>query len=124
VSATIDNAASPFEQWHSLRTEVEGLIGERATTLLAYTVAETSGATALASRFGGELAASGTSVAAPQVTETEGVLLEWARQVAADPWVTPSNAARFESAFTAATRTRIVRFAALTIATSVAQMRG
>jgi hypothetical protein len=116
---------SPFSDWFAARTEVEKLIGERATDLLAWVVSSASGDEAGANVFSAALAASGTTAESPDVTESERLLLDWARQAATNQRTVDAGVqSRFEGAFAASTRSQLVRFTALTVATSVVRLVG
>jgi len=120
-----DSDLSPFADWHASRSEVEKLIGQRATDLLAYVVTDASGDEVGAASFRDSLAASGTPVENPDVTETERLLLDWGRQAATNQRTVDSGLqSRFDGAFAAFTREQIVRFTALTVATSVVRLVG
>jgi hypothetical protein len=118
----VSDQVSPFSEWYSARDELVPFIGERAFSLFAFTVFDESGGGAGAAYFRGLLTASGNNIDDPQVTETERLLIDWGRLVARDSrTLDPRWRAQFESAFKPALRALLVRFAALTIASSITQ---
>jgi hypothetical protein len=120
-----DSDLSPFADWHASRSEVESLIGQRAADLLAWVVTDASGDAVGAASFRDSLAASGTPVENPDLTEAERLLLDWARQAATNQRTVDAGVqARFDESFTASTREQLVRFTALTVATSVVRLVG
>jgi hypothetical protein len=122
---TPDETTSPFANWHESRAEVEKLIGQRASDLLGYVVTSASGDAVGAAAFSAALAESGTEAERPDLTETEGLLLAWARQAATNQRTVDSGVqSRFDGAFAAFTREQLVRFTALTVATSVYRLVG
>jgi hypothetical protein len=124
-SDLINSDLSPFADWHACRAEVEKLVGGRATDLLAWVVADASGDTVGAEAFRESLAASGTPVDNPDVTEAERLLLDWARQAATNQRTVDAGVqSRFDGSFAPSTREQLVRFTALTVATSVAHLVG
>ena len=124
-AAQLRDQRSPFADWFVSRAEVENLIGERATDLLAYVVSAASGDAIGADVFSTALAASGTDAHNPDVTESERLLLDWARQAATNHRTVDAGVqSRFEGAFAASTRAQLVRFTALTVATSVVRLVG
>jgi hypothetical protein len=120
-----DSELSPFADWHASRSEVQKLIGQRAADLLAWVVSDASGDAVGAASFRDSLAASGTPVENPDVTEAERLLLDWARQAATNQRTVDAGVqARFDGSFTESTREQLVRFTALTVATSVVRLVG
>jgi hypothetical protein len=121
----VSDQISPFSEWYSARDELVPFIGERAFSLFAFTVFDESGGRVGASYFRDLLTASGNNVDDPQVTETERLLIDWGRLVARDSRaLEPKWRNQFESTFKPALQELLVRFAALTIATSVTQNLG
>lgn len=116
---------SPFAEWHSSRDELVPFIGERALALLAFTLFDESGGTVGADHFRALLVDTGNVVDDPQVTETERLLIGWGRLVARDSRELDVEVReQFGHAFNPALRDLLVRFAALTIATSVTENLG
>jgi hypothetical protein len=116
----VTDQISPFVQWYSLSEELVPFIGERAYSLFAHAVFDECRDTSAAVYFRDQLTAAGTDVDDPQVTETERLLIDWGRQVARDPnAVADEWRTRFDAAFSPSLRSALIRFAALSIATSV-----
>jgi hypothetical protein len=113
---------SPFPEWESLREEIAPYIGERAVSLLAFAVFDETDGFEGAAYFREALRESGTDVDAPDVTEAEGLLLRWGRLVARDADGVPADVETdFERTFTPQLRELLIRFAALTVATAIAE---
>jgi hypothetical protein len=110
---------SPFAEWYSLRDQLVPYIGERVFDLLALAISEARGDALNSERYRSILEGSGNDVANPQVTETEQLLIDWARSAARDPLsIDEAQRARFERAFNPQLRQLLVAFTALMIATS------
>lgn len=115
---------SPFPEWEELRGRIVPFIGERATSLFAFLIFDEADGFEGAAYFRELLSESGTDVDAPQVTETEGLLIQWGRLLARDSEGIPAEVeARFERAFNPALRTLLTDFGALTVATAVDEQR-
>ena len=115
---------SPFPEWEKLRTEIVPFIGERATSLFAFSIFDEADGFEGAAYFREQLTQSGTDVDAPVVTETEGLLIRWGRLIAEDAGeILADVQAQFERAFNPALRALLTEFAALTIATAVDEQR-
>ena len=116
---------SPFPEWEELRGRIAPFIGERALSLFAFAIFDEADGFEGAAYFREALTESGTDVDAPDVTETEGLLIRWGRLVAQDAANIPADVdARFEQAFNPALRTLLTDFAALTVATAIGEQRG
>jgi hypothetical protein len=110
---------SPFAEWYSLRDQLVPYIGERVFDLLAFAISDARGDAVNSGRYRSILAESGNNVDNPQVTETEQLLIDWARSAAQDPRsIDEARRARFERAFNPQLRQLLVAFTALMIATS------
>jgi hypothetical protein len=119
--ASVPDQVSPFPEWETLREEIVPFVGERALELLAFAVFDEADGFEGAAYFRESLRASGTDVDAPQVTESEGLLIRWGRLFAEDPEGIPADVqAEFERVFTPQLRGKLVQFAALTVATASA----
>jgi hypothetical protein len=115
---------SPFPEWEEHRGQIEPFIGERATSLFAFAIFDEADGFEGAAYFRELLAESGTDVDSPSVTESEGLLIRWGRLVAKDAGEMPADVvAEFERAFSASLRKLLTEFAALTVATAVAEQR-
>jgi hypothetical protein len=113
---------SPFPEWESLREQIAPFIGERAVSLLAFAVFDEADGFEGAAYFREALSQSGTDVDAPDVTEAEGLLIRWGRLVASDADGIPADVRdAFERAFTPQLRELLTKFAALTVATAIAE---
>ena len=66
-------------RWTELRDELAPFIGDRAVSLITFALAEASGRAALAEPARQALLADGEDPEAPQVTEAEQLLIDWAR---------------------------------------------
>jgi hypothetical protein len=114
---------SPFPEWADLHESLLPFLGERAVGLFSYAIFDASGAAQAAATLKSQLTVLGNDVDAPEVTETERLLIDWGRAVALDPsGVAEEWGTRFERAFTPALRHILVRYAALTIATAVVEL--
>ncbi len=110
---------SPFPEWQVLREQIAPFIGERALSLLAFTVFDEADGFEGAAYFRELLTESGTDVDAPQLTESEGLLIRWGRIVAQSPEDVPADVrAQFDRAFNPQLRDLLTEFAALTVATA------
>ena len=115
---------SPFPEWETLREEIVPYVGERALSLLAFAVFDEADGFEGAAYFRELLGESGTDVDAPEVTESEGLLIRWGRLFARDPEGIPAEVqAEFERVFNPQLRELLVRFAALTVATATTQQQ-
>lgn len=119
TDASSDDAISPFPEWQRLREEIVPYVGERALSLLAFAVFDESDGFEGAAYFRESLRVSGTDVDAPEVTESEGLLIRWGRLFARDSeGISADVQAEFERAFNPQLRAKLVQFAALTVATA------
>jgi len=110
---------SPFPEWETLREEIVPFVAERALELLAFAVFDEADGFEGAAYFRESLRASGTDVDAPQVTESEGLLIRWGRLFAKDSEGIPADVqTEFERVFNPQLRDKLVQFAALTVATA------
>jgi hypothetical protein len=105
--------------WNTLRDELVPYIGERATSLFAYAIADESDSV-ITEVFRKVLVESGENVDDPQVTEAEQLLMDWGRLIAREPSAIPDEMyARLEASFNPKLRLILVAFAAQTIAAAV-----
>lgn len=103
--------------WYRLRDELEPYIGERAVSLFAYSISDANGCVVCAASFRRVLTESGDDPDNPEVTETEQLLLDWGRMLAANPGgIAAEFRARLEEAFTPKLRLMLVAFAGQTVA--------
>jgi hypothetical protein len=124
TDASADDAVSPFPEWQTLREEIVPFVGERALSLLAFAVFDESDGFEGAAYFRESLRVSGTDVDAPEVTESEGLLIRWGRLFARDAEGIPADVqAEFERAFNPQLREKLVQFAALTVATATTEQQ-
>lgn len=120
---TPDNV-SPFPEWQTLREEIVPYVGERALSLLAFAVFDEADGFEGAAYFRESLRQSGTDVDSPEVTESEGLLIRWGRFFARDAEGIPADVqAEFERSFNPQLREKLVRFAALTVATATTEQQ-
>ncbi|MDF1478912.1 hypothetical protein PYV02_07410 [Leifsonia sp. H3M29-4] len=116
---------SVYPQWASLSDELAPLVGERAVSLLCFAIAEANDCLVTSTFFRRALVDNGEDPDAPHVTETEQLMLDWARIVAVDPHAVPAEiAARFERAFSPALRSLLLRFTGLMVATNLVNTAG
>jgi hypothetical protein len=125
VTETTDpDAVSPFPEWQVLREEIVPFVGERALSLLAFTVFDEADGFDGAAYFREQLSESGTDVDAPEVTEAEALLIRWGRLFARDAEGIPADVqAQFERGFNPQLREKLVQFAALTVATATTEQQ-
>lgn len=86
--------ARAYEALDDLAAELEPYIGERALRLFSYAVSDAfcAGRSGLfADKFRQQLSAAGDDPSGAQVTETEGLLLEWGRAIGAAGSVIPAE---------------------------------
>lgn len=76
--------------WRAAADRVAPYIGERVVDLIVYAASDEAGITPIARDLASELTASGEVPASPQVTETESVLISWARELVRDPEDVPA----------------------------------
>lgn len=113
---------SPFPEWETLREQIVPFIGERAVSLLAFAVFDEADGFEGAAYFRESLSESGTDVDSANVTEAEGLLIRWGRLFARDAEGVPADVqADFERTFSTQLRELLVQFAALTVATALAE---
>jgi hypothetical protein len=124
TDASVPDAVSPFPEWQTLREEIIPFVGERALSLLAFAVFDEADGFEGAAYFRESLRESGTDVDAPEVTESEGLLIRWGRLFARDAEGIPADATvEFERAFTPQLREKLIQFAALTVATATTEQQ-
>jgi hypothetical protein len=115
---------SPFPEWQTLREEITPFVGERALSLLAFTVFDEADGFEGAAYFREVLREAGTDVDIPHVTESEGLLIRWGRLFARDSEEVPADViAEFERVFSVQLREKLVQFASLTVATAATQQQ-
>jgi hypothetical protein len=106
--------------WYTLKDELEPYIGERAVSLFAYAISVANGCALCAASFRRVLVESGDDPDSPEVTESERLLLDWGRMLAAPPReVSEEFRARLEQAFSPKLRLMLVAFAGQTVAMNV-----
>jgi hypothetical protein len=106
--------------WYTLKDELEPFIGERAVSLFAYAISDASGCVVCSASFRRVLVESGDDPDSPEVTESEQLLLDWGRLLAAPPRELPTEfRARLEQAFSPKLRLMLVAFAGQTVAMNV-----
>jgi hypothetical protein len=111
---------SPFSEWYELRDELVPYIGERVFALFALAISDEMGSRIAVDHFRAVLVSSGNDVDNPQLTETEQLLIEWARAVARGSGTVEQQLRdRFERAFNPQLRRSLIEFAALMIATTI-----
>lgn len=109
-----------YARWFDVREELEALVGERAVTLLSLALVRAMPAPYPTAFFEAELRAGGDDPDAPQVTEAEGLLLDWGRAVGADPARLPAElVARVEQTFKPSTRAVLAGYVGLMSAVAV-----
>lgn len=114
-----------YTRWYDVKDELEALVGERAVTLFSVALARAVPAPYPTAFFEGVLRDSGDDPVAPQVTEAEGLLLEWGRAVGADPSRVPGDLiARVESTFKPSTRAVLAGYAGLLFAVCIFSLIG
>lgn len=123
LEATLANNTTVFEAYAQsveVREALEDLIGERAVTLFSLALCRAVPAPYPTALFEAALRDAGDDPDAPQVTEAEGLLLEWGGAVGADPSRVPGDLiARVESTFTASTRAVLAGYAGSVFAVCV-----
>jgi hypothetical protein len=118
----VSDDVSPFAEWDDLRDAISPFIGERALSLFAFSIFDEAEGLEGAAYFREQLAESGTVVDDPEVTETERLLIDWGRLIARDASSVPADVQdRFDRTFRPALRELLTKFAALTVATAIAQ---
>jgi hypothetical protein len=109
-----------YARWYEVKDELEALVGERAVTLFSLALARAVPAPYPTAFFEQTLRDGGDDPVNPQVTEAEGLLLEWGRAVGADPSRVPADlASRVESTFKPATRAVLAGYAGLMFAVCI-----
>lgn len=109
-----------YTRWFEVKDELEALVGERAVTLFSLALSRGAGAPYPTAFFEGELREGGDDPENPQVTEAEGLLLEWGRAVGADPGRVADNLiARVEATFKPSTRAVLAGYAGMMSAVCV-----
>lgn len=109
-----------YTAWYGLRDDLVPLLGERAVALVCYAVADESGCAVAAAEFRGPLAENDENPDDPQVTETERLVIDWARQVVRDPSGVPEEmTARLEASLSPKLRLQLVAFVGQLVALTV-----
>lgn len=109
-----------YSQWYTLHDEIAPWIGERAVSLFSYAISDENDSLACAVYFRRILLDGGDDPDHPEVTETERLLMDWGRLIAASPRDIPGEFyARLESAFSPERRLTLLAFAGLTVAINV-----
>lgn len=103
--------------WFAVRDEVVPYLGERAVDLFALSVSRSYGAPYPVSYFSSRLRSNGDGPDDPQVTEVEGMLLEWGAAIGSNPLTVAAElSARIEEAFQPKVRLALTAFAGLMVA--------
>lgn len=103
-----------YARWFDVKEELEQLVGERAVTLFSLALSRGARAPFPTAVFERELRDGRDDPDNPQVTEAEGLLLEWGRAVGADPGAVPADlTARIEETFKPSTRAVLAGYAGL-----------
>ena len=124
TDASAPDQVSPFPEWETLREQIVPYVGERALSLLAFTVFDEADGFEGAAYFRESLHESGTDVDSPEVTESESLLIRWGRLFARDAEGIPADVhAEFERVFNPQLRELLVQFASLTVATATTQQQ-
>jgi hypothetical protein len=106
-------------EWYALMDELVPYIGERAFALFAYAISDAQDSPACAGFFRRILVESGDHPDAPEVTETEQLLLDWGRLVTTVPAEVPAAlSARVEETFSPVLRGLLVAFAGRMVETA------
>jgi hypothetical protein len=106
-----------FRSFYALKDDVEPYIGERAVSLFCYAISEAAGGAGPTAHFRRIIVESGDDPDNPVVTETERLLLDWGRLMAATPHEIPADVAeRVDTAFSPTLRMLLVAFAGQVIA--------
>lgn len=106
-----------YAAWAALRDELQPYIGERAVSLLSYSISEEADALIGTTYFRRLLVDAGEDLDNPQLTETEQLLMDWGRRIAAGPGQIPDDMyARLERAFNPKLRLMLVAFAGQLVA--------
>lgn len=109
-----------YTAWYDLRDDLVPFLGERAVALVCYAVADEAGCEVAAAEFRGPLADGGENPDDPQVTETERLVIDWARQVARNASGVPDDmTARLEGALSPQLRLQLVAFVGQLVALNV-----
>lgn len=109
-----------YTEWFTLRDAVVPYVGERAVSLFCYAISAEYGGPIPSAFFRKVLVDAGDDPDAPQVTETEQLLIDWGRLIARDPHGVPDEMyARLEQTFNPKLRTLLVAFAGLMVAVNV-----
>jgi hypothetical protein len=120
--------ASVFEAyraWFGIREQLEPYLGERAVDLYCHALTAALGAPYCVAHFRRVLEANGDDPDAPQVTDAERLLIEWATAIGADPSAIPGElTARVEATFQPRLRLLLTAFAGLTTAVAVFTLAG
>ncbi|HWH27110.1 MAG TPA: hypothetical protein VNT53_10750 [Pseudolysinimonas sp.] len=104
----------------ALRDQVVPYLGERAVNLFMYALSTACGAALPVAEIRSALAASGDNPDAPQVTETEQLLIDWARAIGAAPGgIAPELTARVDEVFQPRLRLLLTALAGFVVATAV-----
>ena len=109
-----------YTQWFALRDAVVPYVGERAVSLFCYAISDEYGGPIPSAYFRKVLVDAGDDLDAPQVTETEQLLIDWGRLLVRDPHGIPDEMyARLETTFNPKLRTLLVAFAGLMVAVNL-----
>ena len=119
LDRTLLGSAVVFEAylgWFAARDEVVPYLGERAVDLFSLAISRAFGAPYPVAFFERVLTAAGDDLAAPHVTEAEGLLLEWGAAIGSAPTAIPAElAARVEQTFQPKLRLALTGFAGLMV---------
>lgn len=108
-----------YRRWFGLQALLVPYLGERAVELFSYALSDSYGAEYPASFFREQLIANGDDPDAPQVTETEQLLIDWGRAIGSGPAVDAALTGRVEAAFQPRLRLLLTAYAGFMIATGL-----
>lgn len=109
-----------YMEWYTLYDELVPFIGERAVSLFSYAISDENDCLVCSVFFRRILIDNGEDPDNPQVTETEQLLIDWGRLIAASPGaIPPEFYAKLEAAFHPELRVLLLAFAGLMVATNL-----
>lgn len=109
-----------YMEWYTLRDELVPFIGERAVSLFSYAISDENDCLVCSVFFRRILIDNGEDPDNPQVTETEQLLIDWGRLIAANPaGIQNEFYARLEAAFSPQLRVLLLAFAGQMVATNL-----
>lgn len=109
-----------YLEWYKLRDELVPWIGERAFALFCYSISKANECENSSLFFRRSLVDSGDDPDAPEVTETEQLLVDWGRLIVASPHDIPEEFyGRLEEAFSPERRLTLLAFAGQMVAANL-----